>query len=78
MESKEWESTRCRQEMKKLHLKGGTHKWEREAMEDKGFNRKMAQSIQWRERGKEKKEDKGIKISKGLSKMDARRKAKIP
>lgn len=37
MESKEWESTRRGKEMKKLYLEGGTHKWEREAM-DKGLD----------------------------------------
>lgn len=38
MESKEWESTRWGKKMKKLYLEGGTHKWEREAMEDKGLD----------------------------------------
>lgn len=66
MESKEWESTRWRQEMKKPHLKGGTHKWEREAMEDKGLN-----SIgKWRKvysGGKEKKKRKKIKESRSAN-----------
>lgn len=63
MESKEWESTRWRQEIKKLHLKGGTHEWEREAMEDKGLD-----SIgKWRKvysGGKEEKKRKKIKKSR--------------
>lgn len=66
MESKEWESTRWRQEMEKLYLKGGTYKQEKEAMGDKkldsiGIWRKIYSGRKDKEKRKKIKESKSLK-----------------
>lgn len=70
MESKEWESTRWGKEMKKLYLEGGTHKWEREAMEDKGLD---SIRIWCKTYSKKKNEERQKKIKESKSSKDYQR-----